>query len=107
MDLANMRKNGVRSIWASCIDCHHHATINVDDQPDHLAVPSFAQRMVCNQCGGRRVHVMPAWHTKPRWKLEVTDVRRARNDWHLCAGTGDHICSDNPWGLCCRKKMAP
>ena len=42
MDLANMRRNGVRSLWASCLDCHHHATVNVDDQPGHLAVPSFA-----------------------------------------------------------------
>ena len=42
MDLANMRRNGARSLWASCLDCHHHATVNVDDQPSHLAVPSFA-----------------------------------------------------------------
>jgi hypothetical protein len=27
MDLANMRKNGVRSLSASCLDCHHHATV--------------------------------------------------------------------------------
>jgi hypothetical protein len=65
MDLANMRRNGVRSLWASCLDCHHHATVNVDDQPDHLAVPSFAKRMKCSKCEGQRVHVMPAWSTKP------------------------------------------
>ena len=33
MSLAKMRRNGVRSLWASCLDCHHHATVNVDDQP--------------------------------------------------------------------------
>jgi hypothetical protein len=61
MDLANMRANGVRSLWASCLDCHHHATINVDNQPGHLSVPSFAARMKCVRCNSRRVRVMPAW----------------------------------------------
>jgi hypothetical protein len=32
MDL-DMRKNGVRSLWASCLDCHHHATVNVTISP--------------------------------------------------------------------------
>jgi len=50
MDLANMRRNGVRSLWAGCLDCHHHATINVDDQPGHLAVPSFAKRSALTCC---------------------------------------------------------
>ena len=64
MDLANMRKNGVRSLLASCLDCYREATINVDHLPGHLAVPSFAHRLKCSQCGSKRVHVMPAWGTK-------------------------------------------
>ena len=66
MDLANMRRNGVRSLWASCLDCHHHSTVNVDDQPGHLAVPSFAKRMKCIKCDGRHVHVTPAWDVMRR-----------------------------------------
>jgi hypothetical protein len=45
MDLNNMRANGVRSLLASCLDCYHDGMVNVDDQPGHLAVPSFARRM--------------------------------------------------------------
>ena len=57
-----MRKNGVRSLSAHCLDCHHNATVNVDAYPGELAVPSFASRMKCSQCLGRQVHVMPAWN---------------------------------------------
>jgi hypothetical protein len=61
MDLANMRANGVRSLSVDCVHCHHEATVNVDDQAGHLSVPSFAGRMKCSKCGGRKVTVMPAW----------------------------------------------
>jgi hypothetical protein len=64
MDLANMRQNGVRSLQASCLDCSHGTTINVDHLPGHLAVPSFTSRMVCSKCGSKRVDVRPAWGTK-------------------------------------------
>jgi len=64
MDLANMRDNGVRSLSVGCLDCHHQADMNVDHLPGHLAVPSFARRMKCSQCGSKRVDVRPAWGTK-------------------------------------------
>jgi Zn finger protein HypA/HybF involved in hydrogenase expression len=73
MDLANMRKNGVRAIDAWCLDCDHKATVNVDDQPGHLPVKSFERRMKCGQCGSRRVDVRPAWPTK----ANAIAVRRA------------------------------
>ena len=63
MDLANMRDNGVRSLAVFCLDCHHRATVNVDDYPGHLAVKSFEARMAC-KCGGRRVDVRPDWNSK-------------------------------------------
>jgi hypothetical protein len=56
----NMRKNGVRSL-----------VVVVDDQPGHLYVPSFKNRMRCSNCGSPDVTVMPAWgklqqnHTRP------------------------------------------
>ena len=64
MDLENMRANGVRSLLASCLDCHRDRTVNVDHLPGHLAVPSFARRMVCSKCGSKRVAVRPAWATR-------------------------------------------
>jgi len=64
MDLANMRDNGVRSIEVYCLDCAHRADVNVDQFPAHWPVKSFEGRMVCGGCGGRRVDVRPAWHTK-------------------------------------------
>jgi hypothetical protein len=65
MDLANLRQNGMRSIDAWCLDCHHKAAVNVDDQPAHLTVKSFERRMRRGRCGSRRVDVRPAWHTRP------------------------------------------
>jgi hypothetical protein len=64
MDLANMRQNGVRSLLASCLDCYHDATLNVDHLPGHLAVPSIGNRMTCTKCGSKRVTVRPAWATQ-------------------------------------------
>lgn len=68
MDLANMRKNGVRSLAAWCLepDCRHEATVNVDHLPDHIAVPSLARRMKCSKCGSRNVSARPAWNTGTR-----------------------------------------
>jgi hypothetical protein len=63
MDLDNMRTNGVRSLSVYRLACHHDADVNVDSQPGHLTVPSFAGRMKCSACGSKRVTVMPAWHT--------------------------------------------
>lgn len=45
MDLANMRKNGVRSLLAWCLDCGHEATVNVDHLPGHRAVVRQANEM--------------------------------------------------------------
>lgn len=62
MDLANMRCNGVRSLLCWCLSCRREAVVNVDDQPGHLAVKSFQARMVCSNCGSRRVEVRPNWN---------------------------------------------
>ena len=61
MDLANMRQNGVRALLVWCLACRHEATVNVDDQPSHLAVPSFKARFRCSQCNGKCIEVRPAW----------------------------------------------
>jgi hypothetical protein len=44
-----MRTNGVRSLDVSCWQCHHWAIMSADPWPDHVPVPSFGPRMVCNR----------------------------------------------------------
>jgi hypothetical protein len=64
MDLANMGQNGVCSLSADCLDCHHEAVVNVDQYPGHLTVPSFSGRMRCSKCGSKKVRAIPAWSTR-------------------------------------------
>ena len=59
-----MRENGVHSLFVECRDCHHAAAVNMDAQPGHLTVPSFANRMRC-QCGSKNVDVRPNGTEKP------------------------------------------
>jgi hypothetical protein len=63
MDLANMRKQGARSLAVFCLNhaCLHRTLINVDDYLGDIEVPSFGRRMKCSKCGGRRVDVRPNW----------------------------------------------
>jgi hypothetical protein len=60
MTLANIRKNGVRAVIAACQACGHKADVNVDALPETIFVP----RLRCSQCGGKRIHTSPAWHTR-------------------------------------------
>ena len=41
MTLANMRAQGVRSLWVVCDLCHHDAVLNVDAFDDAVPVPSL------------------------------------------------------------------
>jgi hypothetical protein len=63
MTLANMRKNGVRAVIASCQACGHKADVNVDALPETIVVPETGRRLRYSQCGGKRIDTRPAWHT--------------------------------------------
>ena len=39
MTLANMRENGVRSLWVVCPLCRHEVVVNVDGFAPDVAVP--------------------------------------------------------------------
>jgi hypothetical protein len=55
-----LRKNGVRSLSVGCLDCHHSAEINVDDQPEHPAGAT--------SCGkGTSLHSRVAWQLGTSW----------------------------------------
>ena len=60
MTLGNMRENGVRSLLVYCNTCHHSGIVDVERFPDHLKVPSFNSRFVCQKCGARG-DVRPNW----------------------------------------------
>jgi hypothetical protein len=65
MTLANMRQQGVRSLWVVCPLCHHEAVVNVDSFGPDVAVPAFGPRMVCTGCGIIGADVRPNWQERP------------------------------------------
>ena len=66
MTLANMRQNGVHSVFAACANCGHSGDVNVDILPETLTVPKAGQRLRCSSCGGKTISTRPAWHTARR-----------------------------------------
>jgi hypothetical protein len=44
MTLANMCKNGVRAVTATCEACKREADVNVDALPETVTVPKAGQR---------------------------------------------------------------
>src|SRR3974390_169551 len=69
MDLANMRANGVRSLWVQSNQCRHTTVMNVDHLPGDLTVPSFGPRMVCTKCGTLGADARPNWQERGTWLI--------------------------------------
>ena len=69
MDLANMRRQGVRSLIAYCLNdaCRHQAVIDVSSYPGETLVPWFRSKVKCTKCGARpsRIDVRPNWKEAP------------------------------------------
>jgi hypothetical protein len=64
MTLANMRRNGVHAVIATCQSCGHNADVNVDALPETIAVPKIRRRLRCSRCGGKQIDTRPAWHRR-------------------------------------------
>ena len=66
MDLANMRRQGVRSLIAYCLNdsCRHQAVIDVSSYPGDTLVPWFRSKVKCAKCGSRhsKIDVRPNWN---------------------------------------------
>lgn len=65
MMLANMRVQGVRSLWVVCELSHHEAVLNVDGFGDAVPVPAFGPRMACTHCGIIGAFARPNWQERP------------------------------------------
>jgi transposase len=69
MDLANMRRQGVRNLIAYCLNdaCRHQAVIDVSSYPGETLVPWFRSKVKCAKCGARhnRIDVRPNWKEAP------------------------------------------
>jgi hypothetical protein len=53
MDLANMRRQGVRNLIAYCLNdsCRHQPLIDVSSYPDDVLVSWFRSKVKCAKCG--------------------------------------------------------
>ena len=78
MTLANMRKNGVCAVTATCEACGHKADVKVNALPETVTVPKAGQRLRCSQCGGKTILTRPAWHTAGA--LAFTTIGRLDHD---------------------------
>jgi transposase len=63
MDLEIMRRQGVHSLIAYCLNdaCRHQAIIDVSSYPGDTPVPWFRSKVKCAKCGARgdRIDVRP------------------------------------------------
>src|SRR6478752_3367057 len=82
MDLANMRRQGVRSLIAYCLNdaCRHQAVIEVWSYPGDTPVPWFRSKVVCANRGARnsRIDVKPNWKEAPGSIDDWSDERLCR-----------------------------
>ena len=65
MTLANMRAQGVHSLWVVCNLCHHEAVMNVDRFGETAPVPAFGPRMACTRYGIIGAFARPNWQERP------------------------------------------
>ena len=67
MDLANMRRNGVRGLSVACLNhtCRHELIFSADDYSGDTKLSWLRSRMVCSKCGGKRIDVRPNWKEAP------------------------------------------
>jgi hypothetical protein len=69
MDLENMRRQGVRSLIAYCLNdvCRHQAIIDVSSYSGETPVPWFRSKVEARQVCARnnRIDVRPNWKEQP------------------------------------------
>jgi hypothetical protein len=78
-EIPPMRENGPRSVAATCIECQHAATMNVDHLDGSIPVPdvALALRLRCSSCGARAdgIYVRPNWSERKAGPGRLTGAR--------------------------------
>ncbi len=61
-----MREQGVRGLSVACLNhgCRHELIFSADDYPGDTELLWFKSRIICSQCGGKRVDVRPNWNER-------------------------------------------
>src|SRR5215469_8380102 len=86
MTPANMRAQGVRSLWVVCDLCHHEAVLNVDGYGDAVPVPAFGPRMVCTSCGIIGAFARPNCQERPTSESLTANIGISRRGGQLGPG---------------------
>ena len=60
MTLGHMRKDGCRTVEATCSACGHTGAVNVDTLPDDMPIPFAADKLRCSECGSRKIETKAA-----------------------------------------------
>ena len=53
--LGQMRKNGCRTVEATCLMCGHQDAVNVDILPDAMPIAYAADRLRCLECRSKKI----------------------------------------------------
>jgi hypothetical protein len=53
--LGQMRKDGCRTVEATCLECGHRDAVNVDILPDTMPIAYAADRMRCLECRSKKI----------------------------------------------------
>jgi hypothetical protein len=69
-----MRASGVRSLLATCFQCHHEMIIDADHWLDHVPLSSFGPKIACAKCRTLGADVRPNW---PEGGCSVARAARA------------------------------
>jgi hypothetical protein len=61
-----MREQGGRGLSVACLNhgCRHELIFSADDYPGDTELLWFKSRIICSQCGGKRVDARPNWNER-------------------------------------------
>lgn len=64
MTIADMRENGVRSLWVECKACRREVSVVADMIPSDVEVPKAGRFFRCSACGSKDILTRPDWSSQ-------------------------------------------
>ncbi len=58
--LGQMRKNGYRTVEATCLTCGHRNLVAVDMLPNEMPIPYVADKLRCLECQSKKIETKAA-----------------------------------------------